>query len=689
MITDVAGRVRNVQLHTTKPLLPLFEAIDNSIDAIEDAHERDGRIEVEIIRDENTLFSEVTAISEQEHIDITGFIVRDNGIGFDERNYEEFNKSDTTYKASRGGKGIGRFMWLAAFEKVEIESVFYIDGKPKRRQFTFCLQGTGIENDSCHEVPGERRGTTIRLAGYKERYRKQCPKRMKTLAAYIVEEFLDVFLGPTCPKMVLIDRTSDQSIDLDTFYESEMHAHSERKKLEIKRKQFEVLHVRLYSTHIPEHRLYLCANHRVVTREKLTGIPNLVPRLQDKDGKEFVYAAYVNSSVLDAAVNADRTGFNLTEDTSELLVDDITLTDVRKGIQEHCKAYLSPYTEPIKEEKQERIHQFIEGEGAMYRPILKYVEHTFDTIEPTATNDEIDQQLYEAYHELQVTLKKEGQELFQVPLSEDTDFEIFREQFNEYFEKISEVNRANLARYVCDRKAIIEFLRKQLSIKKDGKYHQEEAIHGIIFPRGKTSDDIYFDEHNLWLVDERLAFHIFLSSDKPIMQAGPLQSESRKEPDILVFDKAVAFSETPDVPFSSITIIEFKKPQRNEYGDKENPFTQIADYMRDIREGKSKLADGRSLPIPLNLPFYCYLVCDITPRLVRWAENFELQGTPDGLGFFGYKRNFNAYCEVISYSKLVSDAEKRNKAFFDKLGLPKLVTSSHKGITKQSNSVDS
>jgi hypothetical protein len=679
MITDVAGRVKNVQLPPSRPLLPLLEAINNSIDAIEDVHERDGRIEVEVIRDENTLFSEAAASSDREHIDIVGFIVRDNGVGFDERNYEEFNKSDTTYKASRGGKGIGRFMWLAAFEKVEIESVFCVDGKPRRRQFTFCLQGTGIENHSCEEVSGGQRGTTVRLVGYKERYRKQCPKRLKILAAYIIEEFLDVFLGPSCPKMVLIDRTTDQKIDLDTFYESEMVAHSERKQLEIKHKSFDVLHVRLYSTHIPQHMLCLCACHRVVTREKLTGVPNLVPRLQDKDGKEFVYAAYVNSSVLDAAVNADRTGFNLAEGTSELLIDEITSTDVRKGIQEHCKDYLSPYTEPVKEKKQKRIRQFIERDGAMYRPILKHLEPRFESIEPDATDDEIDRELYEASHELQVTLKKEGQELFQVALSQDTDFAKFREQFNEYFEKISEVNRANLARYVCDRKAIIEFLRKQLSIKKDGKYHPEEAIHGIIFPRGKTSDDIYFDEHNLWLVDERLAFHIFLSSDKPIRQAGPLQSESRKEPDILVFDKAVAFSETPDVPFSSITIIEFKKPQRNEYGEKENPFTQIADYVRDIREGKAKLADGRSLPIPQNLPFYCYLVCDITPRLVRWAGNFELQKTPDELGFFGYKRDFNAYCEVISYSKLVSDAEKRNKAFFEKLGLPKQVTNIHKG----------
>jgi hypothetical protein len=64
------------------------------------------------------------------------------------------------------------------------------------------------------------------------------------------------------------------------------------------------------------------------------------------------------------------------------------------------------------------------------------------------------------------------------------------------------------------------------------------------------------------------------------------------------------------------------------------------------------------------------VIYDITPTLREWARMFELQDTPDSLGFFGYKRAFSAYFEVISYSKLVSDAEKRNKVFFQKLGLP-------------------
>lgn len=666
MNIDVAGRVRNVQLPSSRPLLPFFEAIVNSMEAIEDAQlKEDGKIEIEVIRDPTYLFED------RSLAEITGFAIKDNGIGFNDENFDAFSTSDTSYKASRGGKGIGRFMWLAAFETVEIDSAFNANGVTKRRRFTFCPRGSGIENHTCVDEAGAERMTTVRLVGFKEKYQKQSPKRLEVIAAFIVEEFLEYFIGPACPVITLRDSLAQAVINLDDFYEREMFAKSSPKRISIRTSAFDVLHVRLYSTHINEHRLYLCAHGRAVIREKLTGrIPNLIRRLQDQSEKEFVYAAYVTSTALDEAVNSDRTGFNLPEDGTTLLGSEMTLSEIRKAVCDECKLFLAPYTAPVADKKRERVQRFVENEGAMYRPILKRLEHKIEAIEPEANNDEIDRQLYAAYHELQVNLREEGKKLMEAPMPGDADFAAFIERFDDYFEKISEVNRADLARYVCHRKAIIEFLRKQLALQDDGKYRREERIHSIIFPRGRTSNEVPFEEHNLWLIDERLAFHAFLSSDQPIRQAPVLQNESQKKPDILVFDKAFAFSETPNVPFSSITILEFKKPLRKEYSDEENPFVQVTNYIGEIRAGKAVTRDGRPLPISENMPFYCYIICDLTPQLRKWAQFSDLQETPDRLGFFGYKRHFNAYCEVISYDKLVADAEKRNKTFFQKLGLP-------------------
>jgi hypothetical protein len=44
--------------------------------------------------------------------------------------------------------------------------------------------------------------------------------------------------------------------------------------------------------------------------------------------------------------------------------------------------------------------------------------------------------------------------------------------------------------------------------------------------------------------------------------------------------------------------------------------------------------------------------------------------TSDNLGYFGYNSNFESYIEVISFERLLNSARERNRAFFDKLGLP-------------------
>jgi hypothetical protein len=40
------------------------------------------------------------------------------------------------------------------------------------------------------------------------------------------------------------------------------------------------------------------------------------------------------------------------------------------------------------------------------------------------------------------------------------------------------------------------------------------------------------------------------------------------------------------------------------------------------------------------------------------------------MGYFGYKKNMKAFVDVISFDRLVNAAKERNRAFFDKLGLP-------------------
>ena len=194
-------------------------------------------------------------------------------------------------------------------------------------------------------------------------------------------------------------------------------------------------------------------------------------------------------------------------------------------------------------------------------------------------------------------------------------------------------------------------------------FPKEDALHGLFFPLKKTSDEIDFEDHNLWIIDEKLAYHKYLASDIPFSkQDAPVKVDSEKRPDILTY---IPGSE----PFSSIVIVEFKRPERDDYGDEENPIRQILEYVNLIREGKAQRSDGSTIEVSDTVPFYCYVIATLTPKLRSEAIQRNFITAPDGQGFFYYITNLRAYIEVSSYRKVLGDAKKRNKAFFDKLGI--------------------
>lgn len=142
--------------------------------------------------------------------------------------------------------------------------------------------------------------------------------------------------------------------------------------------------------------------------------------------------------------------------------------------------------------------------------------------------------------------------------------------------------------------------------------------------------------------------------------------------DITVFDKRVAFRGENEAS-NPITIFEFKKPERDDFvnpSSKEDPVQQIIRYANQIRDGKFKTPKGREILVNENTPFYGYVVCDLTQKVKTWLEREKnFTPMPDGLGWFTWFPNNRLYMEVLSWDKVLKDAEMRNKIFFNKLGL--------------------
>ena len=246
------------------------------------------------------------------------------------------------------------------------------------------------------------------------------------------------------------------------------------------------------------------------------------------------------------------------------------------------------------------------------------------------------------------------------------NYEQYQKKLQTQFAKISEANRASLSEYVAHRKVVLELLRLGLQSENFGKYNKEEYLHNLIYPMRKISEDIEYQSHNLWLIDEKLAYADYIASDIPFDN-----DPKKNRPDIMMLDHPVAVSDEPNTGrvYETITIFELKRPMRNDYTTAENPMTQMLNYVSDLRTNKIKDKNGRPILTSENTQFYLYAVCDLTPKLRELAFDQDMIDTPDKRGMYRYHKNRNAHIEILSYDKILSDAQKRNKIFFDKLGI--------------------
>src|SRR5271157_1897909 len=323
MKLDLVGKIKNTQLSRSKALLPMFEAVVNSFQAIEDGSEPilSPRIDIVVERSASVLPGvEIDG-------DVNGFTITDNGVGFTEDNLDSFFTSDTQYKVGRGGKGIGRFIWLKAFQHAEIESHYRENGKLVRRAFKFTTNGDqppGPATDSTETEPK----TTVRLVAMKPTYKDKCPHGLPVIGHRLIEHCLPFFLDPKCPKVTISDK--NESIDLNHCFRETFAAKATHHTFTVSDATFTLRGLRLYNPHETRHRLLYAANAREVFPENLDKyLPNLQKKLSD-DAGAFVYLGFVEGEYLNQHTNGERTDFSFpVEADADGLFDEITLASIR------------------------------------------------------------------------------------------------------------------------------------------------------------------------------------------------------------------------------------------------------------------------------------------------------------------------------------------------------------------------
>jgi hypothetical protein len=292
------------------------------------------------------------------------------------------------------------------------------------------------------------------------------------------------------------------------------------------------------------------------------------------------------------------------------------------------------------------------------------------------TNDELDLRMYGIESEWKMDVKRFGKEIL-AKKKDITTYDDYKELYERFVSEFNDVGQTDLARYVVHRRAVIDLLDRLIELNEENKFENEDIIHSLFFPIRETKHTVEYDKQNLWLLDERLTFNSLLASDKTFNQIKELGSTSPDRMDLVirafdVYENAVLFSEDR-IPFESFTIVEFKKPERNNYdhGNREkDPIKQVRAYIEEIVNNRAKIK-GKSAGATVSTPFYCYIIADITESLQRILEYETFTRTADGMGWFRFygTTSSTAYIEVLPFKKVIKDAKQRNKILFEKLKL--------------------
>jgi len=648
--------------------MPVFEAVVNSIHSIEETNNtHDGKIVLRINRTTQASLD----LDAKPQSPIIGFTIIDNGCGFDEANFKSFETLDSDHKIDKGCRGVGRLMWLKVFGLVEVESHFFdIDGELKKRIFRFDDK-SGVHGEKVLEATYQKPGTIIKLLDFDENFRKQVPAKGQSIANQLLEHVLWYFVRQgSAPKILLED--ADEVFDLNLLLQEHMHASAFLETITIRGYQFELTHIKFRASVNKKHQLALCAANRLVKEESIQGkIPGLYGKISDVSG-EFTYTCYISSDYLNQHVRSERTSFDIAEDVEDML-NEVSFKDIREAVLIRTKEYLQDVLAENVSAGRRRVDDFINNHAPRYRPIANYVAEEFLIVDPEKSDKELELHLHAQWYEVERQLVSEGYDIM-LPLNKE-HVEEYKERLGDYLRKAGDLKKSDLANYVSHRKVIIDLLQKSIERLEDGKYAREDMIHELIMPMRKDSVEVFLDSCNLWLIDERLAFHNYLASDKTLNSMPITGNESTKEPDLLslrVFDNPLLVNDQISFPLAAITVIEIKRPMRNDMreGEDKDPIDQALSYLERIREGKVTTKSGRPIPGNNDIPGYCYVLCDLTESMHRRCRRANLRITSDGMGYFGYNEPCHAYIEVISFDQLVKAARERNRAFFDKLGLP-------------------
>ncbi|MCH2078717.1 MAG: ATP-binding protein [Rhodobacteraceae bacterium] len=600
---------------------PLFEAISNAIHSTQDRYKErvatDGRVIVTVNTSRN-----------KEGVWAT---VEDNGYGLTDKNWEAFTTTDTDNKIEAGGKGVGRLLWLDCFEDIQVSSVYDNgDGGRHRRSFKFRLAlEDQLENLSVEEADDATDSSFfVKFSGLRDNgYLSNFPGRDTFVFQHLTSHFLPAFIGGRSPQVIV--HVGDETRDYPSAISEIVHRNETREPLETE--EYGRLHLTLMecdkvasSDLKGRHFVHFIAHDRTVHSQCIDGKLGLTyfSNMNDR-----VFHAILTGEYLDQNVNQERTAFVFEDVIIDRMINDVCFSEI--------EGFLAEPLEKLKGEQRGTIETIT----ATY-PSVAFGD--VDELQNRVPSGELKADAIYGHLARERFRRDERQaEKIRSVLTRLKDgtanIDTFSAAIADASEAIESAEQRSLAEYNVRRKVVLDFieilLEKVRDDTRDSSYQREDILHSFICPlRVKTIDGgggkiEPAASHDLWIVDERLTFAQYFSSDVEFRKLSEAV-ESDERPDVLIFDYVHGLRQTEEP--SKVLLVEFKRPGRKSYGDDENPQFQVERYVKQLQSGGLSDVRGRPITLDQNTIFYCYIVADIVGKMDTWT--YSWQRTADGRG---------------------------------------------------------
>lgn len=657
---DIESRIKRLPKpsNATNALQPVFEAISNAYHAIDDKFKDDavkkGRVDISV--DNN---------NDPKNVVIT---VEDNGIGLDENRFDAFCTTDTNWKIEKGGKGVGRLLWLDMFASVHIQSTFRDKEGLKTRSFEFSLGNSQqIKNHKViKSTASGATGTIVTLSGIRQSdYLKRFPVRAGNFTKHFGSHFFSDFILQKAPKTHLT--ISNASLEFPEHVLKLLV--EERDEVIVETKEFGDLRLKNFiclpaasSDLEGDNQLHYIANDRTVISRKIDG---LIGFKRFGKSEKVVFHGCVSGDFLDKTVNQERTNFTFSEAISK---------DIAKACAKQIrKKVLKKETKKFDGKRKKTLEKFLDEYPsfgfASSKKLLSRVPKN------AVKEEQFARALIPLRIRRDIERKKTIQKVVDLLASEKSVPDDFQKKLSEAVEDVKLEEQRQLTEYVLRRKVVLEVLDvliRRVRILASGKrdFQLEESLHEFICPmklRGDDPSKIEASDHDLWVLDERLVFSKYFASDvqnKKILEEG----DDNDRPDLYLFDRLHGLGIDGEEPLTRVMLVEFKKPGKKTYQDKYLPNNQILRYIAKLKGQSIESFEGEPIRLAPNCVFHCFIVADIIGNLKDHVASWDV--TANGRGrWLPLRGDYRGSIEVIEWKDLVKDAMVRNKGFINAVGL--------------------